>query len=126
MCWRTFRVKSQLFRCAGELFIEKVNFLNQLDNKKLKQEIVNKIYSAPEKRVIVIHDINFDENYLVYIEKTESVKIDSSSEEYNQYINISRNNIASSLIDTYDNYVKEKYKIDINSQSLEEIKNYFN
>ena len=111
---------------SNNLVIEKVNFLNQLDNKKLKQEIVNKIYSAPEKRVIVIHDINFDENYLVYIEKTESVKIDSSSEEYNQYINLSRNNIASSLIDTYDNYVKEKYKIDINSQSLEEIKNYFN
>ncbi len=110
----------------NKLVIEKIKFNNQQDNKNLKQNMVNKIYSAPEKKVIVIHDINYEQNYLIYVVKTENLKIDSSSEEYQKYINISRDNIASSLIDTYDNYVKEKYEIDINSQSLEEIKNYFN
>jgi len=110
----------------NNLIIQKINFINQKDNKKLKKDIVRKIYSAPEKRVIVIHDINFIENYLVYIEKTENVEINLDSNDYKEYVNLSRDDIATGLIDTYDEYVKEKYKIDINSQSLDQVKNYFN
>ena len=71
-------------------------------------------------------DINFIENYLVYIDKIESVNIDENSEEYKEYSNLAKIKIANELYNTYDNYIKSRYEIEINYQALETVKNYFN
>ena len=38
---------------------------NQNDTTILKEELVNQIYLYPEKKVIVVHDINLKENFLI-------------------------------------------------------------
>ena len=76
--------------------------------------------------VIVVHDIEFAENFLIYIDKIENVTIDENSQEYEKYLNLSKLNIANELYNTYDNYIKKRYKIDINYQTLGTVKNYFN
>ena len=45
---------------------------------------------------------------------------------YEKYLNLSKIKITGELYNTYDNYIKKRYKIDINYQTLDTVKNYFN
>ena len=66
------------------------------------------------------------ENFLIYIDKVNNVNIDENSEEYENYFKLSKINISGRLFNTYDEYIKKKYEIDINYKALKEVKNYFN
>ena len=110
----------------NNLSIKKMHLKNQNDNKILKKELINQIYSFPEKKVIVAHDINLTENFLIYIDKIENVTINEKSDEYKKYLNLSKTRITNELLNTYDVYIKKRYKVDINYKALETVKNYFN
>ena len=102
------------------------NQQHDLNEDVLKKEVVQKIYSFAEKNIIVVNEIDFEENYLIYIDKVENVTIDENSEEYQTYLNLSKIKIARDLYNTYDNYLSKRYKIDINYKAVDTIKNYFN
>ena len=70
--------------------------------------------------------MNFTENFLVYIDKIENVNIRDNSEEYLKYLDLSKIKITNELYNTYDNYIRKRYKIDINYQALDVVKNRFN
>ena len=106
--------------------VQKITLENLNDNKILKEQVVNQIYAFPEKKIIVVYDINFSENLLIYIAKIENVTIKENSEEYQKYLDLSKIKITGELYNTYDNYIKKRYKIDINYQALNIVKNYFN
>ena len=106
--------------------IKKISLNNLNDDKILKKEIVKQIYTFPEKRVIIVNDIGLSENFLIYIDKIKNVTIDENSEEYQKYFNLSKNQIVNELYNTYENYIEKKYKIDINYQTLDAIKNSYN
>ena len=74
----------------------------------------------------MVSDLGFSENYLIYIDKIENVKINDSSDEYQKYLNLSKAKIVRELYNTYDSYIKKRYKIDINYQALDVVKNYYN
>ena len=108
---------------------EKNNFCiksNINDTDILKAGIVSQIYNFPEKKVSASYDSQLTENYLVFIDKITDVSIDQNSDEYKKYFNLSKIRITNELFNTYDNYIKEKYKIDINYKALKTIKDYFN
>ena len=110
--------------------IKKISLIN-LDDileciKIIKKELVNQIYASSEKKVIVVNDIGLTENFLIYIDKIENVIIDENSKEYEKYLNLARTKITNDLYNTYDYYIKKRYKIDINYQTLDTVKNYYN
>lgn len=105
--------------------IKKVKLENQNDDKILKKELVHQIYSFAEKKIIVVADIGLSESFLIYIDKIENISIDKNSDNYKKYFNLSKNKMAKSLYNTYDTYLTNKYKININYKALDRIKNYF-
>ena len=106
--------------------IQKITIENLNDAKTLKKGAVNQIYSYPEKQIIVVNDINLTDNFIVYIEKVENASISYNSDEYKKYFDLSKIRLTSELFNSYDNYIKKKYDIDINYKSLNIVKNYFN
>ena len=60
------------------------------------------------------------------VEKLKKFLLDENSEEYENYFKLSKINISGRLFNTYDEYIKKKYEIDINYKALKEVKNYFN
>ena len=106
--------------------IEKINLKKQNDDEILKKGIVNQIYAYSENKIIVVNDLNLSENFLIYIDKIENVSINNNSEDYQKYLDLSRIRIINGLYNTYDNYIKKRYKIDINYKALDTVKNYFN
>ena len=111
---------------SQNLKVEKIYLENQNKYKKLKKEVVKEIYTAAENKIIIIYDFNLSENYLVYIDKIENVTIDEKSDEYIKYLSLSKRNITTKLLNTYDQYIKKKYKIEVNQKALKIVKNYFN
>ena len=105
---------------------KKVSLTNQNDDKILKKEIVKQIYGFPEKKVIIVNDIGLSENYLIYINKVKNVTIDNNSEEYQTYYTMSKNQTVNELYNTYESYIQKKYKVDINYQAVDSIKNSLN
>jgi len=108
------------------IIAKKVSLTNQNDDKILKKEIVKQIYGFPEKKVIIVNDIGLSENYLIYINKVKNVTIDNNSEEYQTYYTMSKNQTVNELYNTYESYIQKKYKVDINYQAVDSIKNSLN
>ena len=106
-----------------KVVIKKVRIESQNDTKILKQELVEQIYAFPEKKIIVVADISLQESYLVYIDKIEKASIEKNTEDYKKYFNLSKTRIATNLYNTYDSYLRKKYKIDINYNALDSVKN---
>ena len=71
-------------------------------------------------------DIAFSETLLVYIDKINHVTIEKKSDQYQEYFDLAKMKIIDELYDTYDDYIKKKYKIDVNYQALDAVKNHFN
>ena len=40
----------------------------------------------PEKKIVVVNDMGFSENLLIYIDKIDNVSIEKNSEEYQKYL----------------------------------------
>ena len=106
--------------------VKKVLINNQNDTENLDKDVINHVYSFPAKNVIAINDISFSQSLLIYIDEIENAKIEKSSNEYKKYLQLAKNKIENKILDTYDNYIKKKYKIDINYQALDIVKNSFN
>ena len=106
--------------------IKKITLKNQNDDSTLKKDLISHIYAFPEKKIIVVSDMNFTENFLVYIDKIENVNIKDNSDKYREYLDLSKIKITNDLYNTYDNYIRKRYKIDINYQALDIVKNRFN
>ena len=105
--------------------IKKVNLSNLNDDKVLKKEIVEQIYTFPEKRVFIVADISLLENYLVYINEIKNESIGQNAKDYDKYLNFAQKKMTSSLYNTYDIFLKNKYEININHKALSRVNNYF-
>ena len=73
-----------------------------------------------------MHNTGMAESFLIYIDKIENATIDEKSDSYKKYLRLSRLKLSNELFNTYDSYIRKKYKIDINYKTLNTVKNYFN
>ena len=64
--------------------------------------------------------------YKFNIDKIKNAKINENSNDYQKYLNLARIKIVNDLYNTYDSYLNNKYKVEINYQALDTVKNYFN
>ena len=112
----------QFAKDNGEI-IEKIIINGQNNNKDLPNELILQIYSYPERKVMVAVDLNFIESYLIFVKKIVHVNIPEKSEDYKKYFDISKVKLATNIYNTYDKFLRNKYKVDINYKALENVKN---
>ena len=103
--------------------IQSIKIASKFDDKIIKKNLINQIYSYPPKKVIVAADIDFKENYLIYIDRIKNVSIDKKSNDYEKYFNLAKVKMMNNLYNTYDLYLNEKYEIKINYNALDNVVN---
>ena len=113
------------FGKENNIIPKEIKIKNLNDYSLLKEELVKQIYSFSKNDVVVIADIGLIESYLVYIKNINNAFISKNSKDYQKYLGLSKIKITSNLYNTYDSYLKNKYKIDINYKALESVKNNF-
>ena len=102
---------------------KKISINNQNDDKQLSQNLIQQIYTYPEKKVILVADMSLSEVYLVYIDKVENVTIGKESEDYRKYSNLAKAKMITNLYSAYDSYLKKKYEVEINYNAFDNLKN---
>ena len=119
--------KQQFLKASNEnnIQIKQIKFKSVNDKTNLEAELVNQIYSLPENKVGIVYNNNFKKSYLVYIDEINNVSIVKNSTEFKKYSDLSELHLTGNLYKTYDKYLKNKYKIKINYNALNNIKNYF-
>lgn len=105
--------------------IEEFTFKNVKDSNILSPELVSQIYQYPKDKIGIAANRGLEENFLVYIKDVKNASINRTSDSYDQYSNLSKIKLTTNLYNTYDNHIKKKYKIDINYEALDSVKNYF-
>ena len=104
--------------------IKKLLLNSPRDNKTFNIESINLIYTLPLKSFTLASD---KENniYLLKILKENINKSPLSTEKLEEYRRFNTTNINKQILSSYDYYLNQKYKIKINEQTLERVKNYF-
>ena len=94
------------------------------DNKKFDISAVKVLYSLPINSFTLIND---EENniYLAKVKKFETLTIDSNDELFKEYINKQNSNIKNNMLKSYDLYLNDKYKVELNQKTIERVKNFF-
>ena len=104
--------------------IKNVVIKNLNDENNFDKNLVAQIYKIPKNGITVITDQNLEKNYLVFIKNIKNSYIKENNDNYDKYFNLSKLKFISDLYNTYDLYLKNKYKININQKALKSINNY--
>tara|TARA_Y100000590_G_scaffold112990_1_gene128855 strand:- start:7127 stop:8581 length:1455 start_codon:yes stop_codon:yes gene_type:complete len=104
---------------------KKIIIKDKNDVKLLKKELIDQVYSTPEKKISLVTDMTLTESYLIYVDKVLHKKIEESSKEYEKYKKITKLRIINDLYSSYDSFLKNKYEVDINYKSLNRVKNFY-
>ncbi len=112
------------FSKIGKDSIQKIELNSIRDNKKFEINSVRLLYSLPINSFTLIND---EENdiYLAMIKNFRNENIDTSNDNFNEFINKQNSNNKKSILKSYDMLLSDKYNITLNQKTIERVKNYF-
>ena len=82
------------------------------------------LYSLPINSFTLVND---KENniYLVKIINSKKNLFDKTDESYLKFVNIQNTNNRKSILQSYDQLLNNKYKVELNQKTIDRVKNYF-
>ena len=94
------------------------------DDNRFKINSVKLLYSLPINTFTLINDVD-DKIYLAKIKNYIDMNIDKNSEIYISYASKENSKMRNSILESYDFYLNDKYKININQKAINNVKNLF-
>ncbi len=113
------------FSKKNNLVVSNIKLDGINDNKKFSENLVKKIYNYNKGDIFLLTDNLFKENFVLMIINEKSPQINKNSEKYLNYLKKANTEYISKVYKSYDKYINENYKIDINQKVLERLKNSF-
>ena len=95
------------------------------DNNFFSTKFNKQIFSLSEKSFTLINEIEKNKIYLVWIKEIEKPSLNKTSDEYNKYYHEAIIGLKNNIYSSFDHYINQKYKVEINYKTLERLKNYF-
>ena len=94
------------------------------DNKKFDINAIELLYSMPVNTITLINDEK-DNIYLARINSFKDMKIRNDEDNFKNYIIKQKTNNKNSILKSYDLFLNNKYKVNLNQKTIERIKNNF-
>ena len=94
------------------------------DNKKFEINSIKILYSLPENSFTLISDEK-NNIYLAKVKKYEKKIVNQDNTKLNEYVNKQNSNLKNSMLRSYDLYLNNKYKVELNQKTIERVKNFF-
>jgi len=112
------------FLKMSENNISKLKLNSVKDNKKFEINAVEVLYSLPLNSFTLINDEE-DNIYLAKVIKFENKSLNNDNDQLEAYKTKQNSNIKNSMLKSYDFYLNDKYKVDLNQKTMERVKNFF-
>ena len=112
------------FYKMGNNKLNKTKLNSIKDNKKFDINAVELLYSMPVNSLTLVND---DKNniFLVKIKNFELENKDPNSDDFKNFANKQNANSKNTLLKSYDLFLNDKYKVDLNQKAIERVKNSF-
>ena len=108
----------------GKNNIETILLNSIKDNKKFDINSVEMLYAMPINSFTLIADENKN-IFLAKVKTYKETKLLNDSDEFKIYTGKEKSNIRNSILESYDFYLNEKYKVNINQKAINNVKNFF-
>ncbi len=118
-------LKMKSFAQKNNLEIKDLTIRSLKDTQIFKEDSIKKIFNTENEKLNLISDGLLDNNYIIYVEKTQFKNLDKNNENYNSYKMKAQLNLSKEIYELYDKSVNNKYKIEVNKKVVERIKNSF-
>ena len=112
------------FLNMGKDKIEKIKLNSVKDNKKFDINAIELLYSMPVNTITLINDEK-DNIYLARINSFKDMEIRNDEDNFKNYIIKQKTNNKNSILKSYDLFLNNKYKVNLNQKTIERIKNNF-
>ena len=112
------------FLNMGKDKIEKIELNSVKDNKKFDINAIELLYSMPANTITLINDEK-DNIYLARINSFKDMEIRNDEDNFKNYIIKQKTNNKNSILKSYDLFLNNKYKVNLNQKTIERIKNNF-
>ena len=119
------REKMDEYAKINNLEIKSSRIRSVKNNEVFNKDIIKEIFKMSDSQINIITDSTLSKSFIVFIKKTENIKLHRNHKDYTKYKTTAKLNLAKEIYQTYDKSVNAKYKIDINVKTVDRIKNSF-
>ncbi len=109
---------------SDNINLKKITLKSIKDNNFLDINSVKYIYSSPKGSFLLVSD-NSENVYLVMVKNIIKKELSVNSNQFSDLYNQTKENIKNEIYASYDLYLNNEYKVIINQNSIERLKNYF-
>ncbi len=94
-------------------------------NNTFSPGVVKRIFETDNKSINLITDNMLKDNFIIYVKETKLPKIQKQNENYENFKLKAKLKLANDIYNIYDQSLNRKYDVEINSKTLNRIKNSF-
>ena len=113
------------FSKKNNIEFKKATIKNIRDDKQFEINLINQIYKYNKGQIFIISDSLMKKNYLVVITNEVNPDIDTNSDIYKANLIKTNSEYIKKVYQSYDVYINSKYKVNVNDNVFERIKNSF-
>jgi len=117
--------KMKEFATKNNLKLQNIKISSLKDNTIFTENLIKKIFLFGDNQVNLITDSKLMNNFIIYTDKTEYEKFDTTSDKFKIYKAKAKLNFAKEIYKRYDDSINNKYNIEINGKVIDRIKNSF-
>jgi peptidyl-prolyl cis-trans isomerase D len=114
----------QLVKASGK-DIKNISINGIRDNNFFSTKSNNQIFNLHERNFTIVDEFEKNKTFLIWVKKMQKPSLDKTSDEYDKYYHETIIGLKNSIYSSFDNYINQKYKVEINYKTLERLKNYF-
>ena len=101
------------------LSLNSINDINKFETNSVKM-----LYSLPINSFTLINDKE-NKIYLVKVVNSKNNMFDKKDQNYLKFVNIQNTNNRKSILQSYDQFLNNKYQVELNQKTIDKVKNYF-
>ena len=103
--------------------IENISINGIRDNNFFSTKSNNQIFKLHEKNFTIVDEIEKNKTFLVWVKEIQKPSLDKTSDEYDKYYHETIIGLKNNIYSSFDHYINQKYKVEINYKTLERLKN---
>ena len=104
--------------------IEDISINGIRDNNFFSTKSNNQIFKLREKNFTIVDEIEKNKTFLVWVREIQKPSLNKASDEYDKYYHETIIGLKNNIYSSFDHYINQKYKVEINYKTLERLKNY--
>ncbi len=110
---------------SSRMNIRDISISGIRDNNFFSIKSNKQIFDLGENSFTLVNEIKKNKTFLVWVKEIQNTILDKTSDENNKYYHETIIGLKNNIYSSFDHYINQKYKVEINYKTLERLKNYF-